>query len=219
MPTPSSSPKAQASLTITSTYSPTSADIPWRTWFRSRSTSQQIGCGFTWPLLWRWLFEWSVPSTLPGKALLWEGKAQILAWLLMSRNLDPDTQSARVLIALLFSAGVRAPAEKLGSLVWFLGTYQAGLYHSVWGHWHGQRCNKSLGLEPLSILGNLRFWHAGFFSCSMWAWLPHDLWDLSSLTRDQTSISYSRSTGPAERSPEFEFWEETLGRLQGPCWS
>ena len=30
--------------------------------------------------------------------------------------------------------------------------------------------------------------HVGFSSCSMWALLPHSVWDLSSLTRDRTHI-------------------------------
>ena len=29
---------------------------------------------------------------------------------------------------------------------------------------------------------------AGFSSCAVWAWLPCSMWDLSSLTRDQTQV-------------------------------
>ena len=33
--------------------------------------------------------------------------------------------------------------------------------------------------------------HTGFSSYGVWTWLPHCMWDLSSLTRDRTHIPYS----------------------------
>jgi len=64
---------------------------------------------------------------------------------------------------------------------------------TCWRHWvsgavRGLLLLRQAHWQLLAAHGLLELWPAGFFCCSAQAWLPHDMWDLNSLTRDRTCV-------------------------------